>query len=356
LRREEPYSDFTIKETGEVERIWTTFGKVTPSEQIDLDINSETARNLLKDFILNFSKNDIKIIRLDAIGFIIKKPGTSFFMVEPEVYEFLDWISELAKSLNIELLPEVHAHYTTQFKMAERGYWIYDFILPYTILEALIIGTSNTLIKYLKMRPHNQFTMLDCHDGIPIMPDLNELVDTVEIKKVVNICTERGANLSLIFSPKHRGEDGFNVHQIRCSYYSMLACNDDAYIAARAIQFFTPGIPQVYYVGLLAGENDDENVKKTDEGREINRHNYTLDEIDNAVKKEVVQRLLKLIRFRNKYPAFNGKFSVLDSNDTNVNLMWEKNDSNCKLSINLNTYKSEIKYYNEENKIVLLEI
>ncbi len=28
------------------------------------------------------------------------------------------------------------------------------------------------------------------------------------------------------------------------------------YLMARAIQFFTPGIPMIYYVGLLAGEND----------------------------------------------------------------------------------------------------
>ena len=28
------------------------------------------------------------------------------------------------------------------------------------------------------------------------------------------------------------------------------------YLVARAIQFFVPGIPQVYYVGLLAGTND----------------------------------------------------------------------------------------------------
>ena len=29
--------------------------------------------------------------------------------------------------------------------------------------------------------------------------------------------------------------------------------DDDAYIASRAIQFFVPGIPQVYYTGILAG-------------------------------------------------------------------------------------------------------
>ena len=32
----------------------------------------------------------MRIVRLDAVGYVIKKPGTSCFMVEPEIYEFLD--------------------------------------------------------------------------------------------------------------------------------------------------------------------------------------------------------------------------------------------------------------------------
>ncbi len=288
LRRTEPFSEFQIEETGETEKVWTTFGKVTPSEQIDIDINSKITKELITEFMINFSKQNVKIVRLDAIGFIVKKLGTTCFMVEPEVNEFLDWITELANSLNIALLPEVHAHYSTQFKLAEQGHWIYDFILPYTILETLINRNSERLIEYLKTRPNKQFTMLDCHDGIPIMPDLNELVSTEDAQKVVNVCLERGANLSRIFSPNHKYADGFDIHQIRGTFYSMLDCNDDAYIASRAIQFFTPGIPQVYYVGLLAGKNDEENVNKTGEGREINRHNYSINEIEEALNQKVV--------------------------------------------------------------------
>ena len=44
---------------------------------------------------------------------------------------------------------------------------------------------------------------------------------------------------------------------------------------ARAIQFFLPGMPQVYYVGLLAGENDMALLARTGVGRDINRHHYT---------------------------------------------------------------------------------
>jgi len=350
LRRPAPYSSFTIEKSGKTEKVWTTFGKQDPSEQIDLDINSQLAREFLKDFLVNFSKQDVKLVRLDAVGYIIKKLGTSCFFVEPEIYGFMEWVSNLASSLGIELLPEVHSHYTIQYKLAGHGYWIYDFILPYTILDTLVNKSCSKLCEYLKVRPHKQFTMLDCHDGVPVKPDMDDLISTDEARKLVDVCLERGANLSLIFSEKHKAQDGFDVHQIRGSYYSLLNCDDDAYLAARAIQFFAPGIPQVYYVGLLAGENDVENVKLTGEGREINRHNFKLEEIDVAMQKPVVQRLLKLIRFRNEFPAFNGEFKVMDSMDNELKLSWQKTDAVCKLNVNLDSYISTITFQDEANE------
>jgi sucrose phosphorylase len=344
LRRTEPYSDFTITVTGETERVWTTFGKVTPSEQIDLDVNSQATRQLLTDFFENFSKNGVKIVRLDAVGYITKKPGTSFFFVEPEIYEFLDWITELAHSLGIELLPEVHAHYTIQEKLAEKGHWIYDFILPYRVLEALFERNSTDLVAYLKNRPHKQFTMLDCHDGVPIKPDLDDLYDGTRARKLVDTCLERGSNLSLLYAPEHHDPDGFDVHQIRGTYYSMLDKDDDAYIAARAIQFFAPGVPQVYYVGLLAGENDLAFLERGGEGRDINRHNYSLNEIKQNITRDVVQRLVKLIRFRNEYPAFDGEFSVLESGAAAIRLQWEKEEQKCTLHVDLQNMRSVIRY------------
>ncbi|WP_025027774.1 sucrose phosphorylase [Caldalkalibacillus mannanilyticus] len=352
LRREVPYSTFTIEETGEEESVWTTFGKTNPSEQIDLDVKSQQVKDLLTEFFVNFSNNGVKIVRLDAVGYIIKKLGTSCFFVEPEIYQFLDWIKELADSLDIELLPEVHSHYSIQYKLADRGFWIYDFILPYTVLDTMINKSSVKLYEYLKNRPEKQFTMLDCHDGIPVKPDMDGLIDTKEARKLVDICLERGSNLSLVLSDEHKAEDGFDVHQIRCSYYSVLNCDDDAYLAARAIQLFVPGIPQVYYVGLLAGENDVENVEKTGEGREINRHNFSLEEIEESLQKDVVQRQLELIRFRNEHPAFNGEFKVQNSASDEVRLAWEKDDTYCQLFIDLNSGKSVIEYTDGDGKIV----
>ncbi|HEY5983083.1 MAG TPA: sucrose phosphorylase [Anaerolineales bacterium] len=344
LRRQEPFSEFTIKETGKVVRMWTTFGKTTPSDQIDMDVNSTIARKLLTEFLAKFAEHGVKMVRLDAVGYVTKQPGTTCFFQEPAIYRFLEWISGVANSLGIDVLPEVHAERSTQFRLAEKGYWIYDFILPYTVIEALLLGTSRKLKEYLHIRPHRQFTMLDCHDGVPVKPDLNGMYESEAVRRVVAACLERGGDLSPVFSPRHKDPDGFDVHQIRGTFYSLLGGDDDAYLAARAIQFFTPGIPQVYYVGLLAGENDQAAVERTGDGREINRHNYSLDEIEGHLQRPVVQRLIGLIRFRDEYDAFNGVFRIHETDDSRLRLSWENQSSRCELIVDLSSKKAMIRY------------
>ena len=96
-----------------------------------------------------------------------------------------------------------------------------------------------------------------------------------------------------------------DIYQINTTYYSALGNDDKKYFLARLLQIFAPGIPQIYYVGLLAGENDIQLLEKTKEGRDINRHYYELDEIEEQVQRPVVKSLIKLLEFRNSVPAFD---------------------------------------------------
>jgi len=192
--------------------------------------------------------------------------------------------------------------------------------------------------------------MLDCHDGIPILPDIEGILEVKESRKIVDTCVKRGADVSRVLSPRYEAEDGFDVHQIGCTYYSALDC-DDAYMAARAIQFFAPGVPQVYYVGLLAGENDHESVRLTGEGRAINRHNYSAAEVDQALQKGVVQRLLRLIRFRNEYPAFDGSFGVRKSGDKDIVLAWQRGNWMCSLNVDIYTNQAVITYVDDRGEL-----
>jgi sucrose 6(F)-phosphate phosphorylase len=129
--------------------------------------------------------------------------------------------------------------------------------------------------------------------------------------------------------------DGFHAHQIRGTLYSLLGCDDDAYIAARAVQLFAPGIPQVYYVGLLAGENDPAAADRTGDGRAINRHDYTRDEIRVARRRGVVQRLERLIRLRNAHPAFAGQFSATLAAPGILRLCWSAGGDRISLAVDV---------------------
>jgi sucrose phosphorylase len=186
--------------------------------------------------------------------------------------------------------------------------------------------------------------MLDCHDGIPVQPDLDGILEIEASQEVVQACLARGANLSRILSIQHKRRADFDAHQINCTYYSALGGDDQAYLAARAIQFFTPGVPQVYYVGLLAGENDQAAVARSGEGRAINRRNYASAEVELALQQPVVQRLLRLIRFRNEHPAFGGQFVVPESGDRLLRLSWQKEAHECVLNVDLDSYQTMIEY------------
>ena len=97
LRRDKPFSEFSIKTTHQKVKVWTTFGTTTPSEQIDLDNNSPTTRKMLTEFMQIFQQNNVKIVRLDAVGYVTKKRGTTCFFVEPDIYNYLEWIRDLGE-------------------------------------------------------------------------------------------------------------------------------------------------------------------------------------------------------------------------------------------------------------------
>ena len=135
-------------------------------------------------------------------------------------------------------------------------------------------GNAQRLAEHLAASPDRQFTNLDCHDGIPVRPDLDGILTPGEMADLAERVQAQGGNVNRILSDAH-AEAG-DVHQLNCTYYSALGEDDERYLAARAIQLFARGVPQIYYVGLLAGANDHEAVERTGEGRAINRHDYTV--------------------------------------------------------------------------------
>ncbi len=151
------------------------------------------------------------------------------------------------------------------------------------------------------------------------MVDVKDLLPDEEILRTKEDIFKYGANVKKIYSSE--AYNNLDIYQVNCSYYSALGDDDDAYLLARAVQFFAPGIPQVYYVGLLAGKNDLKLLEETKVGRNINRHYYTKEEIAQEVKRPVVASLLKLMEFRNTAEAFNGSFRVENTDDHSLRIV-----------------------------------
>jgi sucrose 6(F)-phosphate phosphorylase len=335
-----PFSTVTISDSGAKERIWTSFGTADWSEQIDLDVTSGATRALITDWLRFLGDHGARIVRLDAVGYVIKKPGTTCFMVQPEIYDFLGWVTSVAGSFGLAVLPEVHDVLSTRERLARHGFWTYDFVLPALLITAFQTGKTERLAGHLAESPARQFTMLDCHDGIPVRPDLDGILEPAEMLRLATGVQERGGNINRILSTAPAG--GVDVHQLNCTYYSALDEDDERFVAARAIQLFARGVPQIYYVGLLAGKNDHEAVDLTGDGRAINRHDYSVSEVEDALERPVVRRVLELVRLRNTHPAFEGELCVESDRDGSIRLQWQHRDAQLALEVDVARGHSEL--------------
>ncbi len=166
------------------------------------------------------------------------------------------------------------------------------------------------------------------------------------MQAVVDHCLRHGANISPLLHAGGEPAGGCDAHQINITYYSALGEDDGGYLVARALQLFAPGIPQIYYVGLLAGGNDEAGPAATGDGRAINRHNYSVSEAEAALDRPVVQRLMQLIRLRNEHPAFQGELEVLDAPPGEVRLEWRQGEAHARLDVDLGRTAATVRYSN----------
>ena len=318
--------------------VWTTF----TSEQIDIDVRSAAGRAYLDSILDRFAMHHIEVVRLDAVGYAIKTPGTSSFMTE-ETFAFIDELTARAHDRGIEILVEVHSYWKKQVEIARRVDYVYDFALPPLVLHALFTGNAERLRHWCEVRPHNAVTVLDTHDGIGVIdvgPDTFDahhlgLLDAAEIDELVEGIHESSHGTSRLATGA--AASNVDLYQVNCTFFDALGAADEAYLIARLVQLWLPGVPQIYYVGLLAGHNDIELLHRTNVGRDINRHHFTPEEIDRALNRPVVQRLLTLLRLRNTHPAFAGAWELLEEgHDEGVIAMrWEADGETARLRVDL---------------------
>lgn len=335
-----PFTPVTLQ-SGERKLLWTTFNP----EQVDIDVRHPRAEAYLESILSRFQASGIRMIRLDAVGYAIKKPGTSCFLI-PETFEYIAGLTSKARTLGIEVLVEIHSHYRKQIEIARQVDRVYDFALPPLVLDALYRRDARPLARWLSISPRNAVTVLDTHDGIGVI-DVGAdadgspgLLTPEEIDRLVETIHRRSGGQSR--RATGAAASNLDLYQVNCTFLDALGGRETDYLIARALQFFAPGIPQVYYVGLLGGSNDMELLARSGVGRDINRHYYTAAEIDAALRRPMVQKQMELIRLRNTHPAFGGEFRVAVPEDHRIELEWELREHRVRLHVDLSVPSASI--------------
>lgn len=316
IYRPRPGLPFTPIRLGDRLRyVWTTF---TP-QQIDIDVRSEQGAAYLTSVLDAVAAAGVSLVRLDAVGYAVKTPGTTSFMT-PETFAFIEEFTQAARARGVDVLVEVHSYYQRQVEIGRLVDLVYDFALPPLVLHALYTGDGAALADWLRVRPRNAVTVLDTHDGIGVIdvgpdqtvepgePERPGLLTPVQIDELVEGIHTRSGGVSR--RATGAAASNLDLYQVNSTFYDALGGDDVLYLASRAIQLFTPGIPQVYYVGALVGRGDVELLERTGVGRDVNRHHYTAEEVASDLQRPVVRALLDLCRFRNVFPAFDGDVEV----------------------------------------------
>ena len=73
----------------------------------------------------------------------------------------------------------------------------------------------------------------------------------------------------------------------------------------------------------------------------------TADDVKKNFKRDVVKRLIRLMEFRNRYPAFDGEFDIHSSNDTSLILSWTKGKYHARLTVDLTFKTATIRYFDQ---------
>jgi sucrose phosphorylase len=319
--------------------------------QMDLNARSELVWEFYDETLKKLSGYGARIVRLDAFAYLHKATGQPNFFNRPGTWEYLERLRGIAEKYELIIFPEIHAEYGAGIheEIAQQGYPLYDFFFPGLVIDALERGSNEALLRWvaeIQTRGLQTINMLGSHDGIPVL-DLKGkqvdgsyqpgLLDDEQIEAIIEHILDRGGRTKSLY-----GADGKKIdyYQVNATYFSALGEDEQKLRLARAIQMFMPGVPQVWYLDLFAGEND--YAAADEEGpakhKEINRTTLSLIDIEAGLKRPIVMDQLALIRLRNTSAAFEGEMEIVETEAHLLHIAWQHPEATVTLKANLSNH------------------
>lgn len=302
-----------------IRHVWATFSE----DQIDVNFSNPDVLLEYIEILLHYVNQGAQLIRLDAIGYLWKRPGTPCVHL-PETHEVVKLIRDILSFVNpgCLLLTETnvpHKENISYFGNGDEAHMVYQFALPPLVLHALNRGTSAHLVEWaagLTPLPPNctYLNFTASHDGIGLRA-LEGILSLNEISDLVDSMHRFGGFVSMKANP-----DGVDTpYEINISLFDALQGTRrgpdqwqvERFICSQSIMFSLKGIPAIYLHSLIGTPNDLHGVELSGRTRSINRKKWQYDELvdlldsDNTPQHEVYTRLKQLLAIRANEACFH---------------------------------------------------
>ncbi|RWR45933.1 alpha-amylase [Sinirhodobacter ferrireducens] len=299
--------------------VWCTFSH----DQVDLDFrNPEVLLEILRILRLHIDEG-VRIIRLDAVAFLWKAPGTPSIHM-PQTHAIVKLMRLLADyaTEKVILLTETNvpkAENLSYFGRRDEAHMVYQFPLPPLVLHAMLSGNVRHLRRWLRAMPPAPlgcayFNFTASHDGIGMRP-VEGILPPEEIAAMIDCVRGNGGLVSMRALPG----GGEAPYEINCSYFDAMGrtfAGEEGdkvarFLCSQTIVMSLEGIPAFYIHSFTATENDHEAVARRGMNRAINRHRWNYPELrarlddPSSATARVMAEMKRRLRIRARQSGFH---------------------------------------------------
>ena len=306
--------------------VWTTFSE----DQIDLDYSHPRVLLEMIDVLLFYVAQGARIIRLDAIAYLWKIPGTTCIHL-PQTHAVVKLFRAVLDVVapSVLLITETNVphqenisyfgKYSPERQRSDEAQLVYQFPLAPLILHTFRTGDSTCLTNWVEglseLSPGMTFfNFTASHDGIGVRP-AEGLLDPDEIQGLIENTLDHGGQVSYRSNP----DGSKSAYELNITWYDALnnpgkpepELDIQRFLASQAIMLTLAGVPGIYVHSLLGSRNCTDCLDTTGRARSINREKYTLTKLEpelsdpDSLKSRVLEGYRHLLHIRKQQPAFH---------------------------------------------------
>ncbi|MYL20787.1 sugar phosphorylase [Halobacillus litoralis] len=311
--------------------VWTTFS----DDQIDLNYESEALFAEVLQILAAYVQHGARYLRLDAIGFLWKRLGTTSIHLE-ETHKIVQVMRHVLEEISpgTIVITETNVPHKDNISYFGSGHneahMVYQFPLPPLTLHSFVSGNARHLSEWADALEDTSdhtsfFNFLASHDGVGLRP-VEGILNEGEVQSLADRAKEQGGFVSY----KDNGDGTKSPYELNINYLSALTKPEetpqeavDRFLAAQTILLSVKGVPGIYVHSLLGSLNDLAGVEATGRNRSINREKLEADQLkkdldtEGTLRNRVFKTLMDRIELRKQQKAFhpNARQDVLFLDD-----------------------------------------